>query len=201
MVAANTVAPRQNVLEFGVGLPDVISVGWRHGVASGFELGLRGSFTLGLQGLVLLGQAGTTSAWARGAKVQGLLKARLLEAGRVSLGLTFEPGVFLATWTIVYPGAPVVVGAGFLLPVELKLGVGLGERTTLGLTAGVPFWVELQALNQVMFPILVGVGIEHSLNHSVLLFARVRGGPAVSLGGGASAVLDAQLGLAWRLGG
>jgi len=98
-VGGTTVAPQENVLDFGLGHSDALSVGWRHGVSSAIELGLVGSATFGYRGLLFTG-GGSVSGSALGTRLQGRLKARLLQAGIVSLGLSFEPGLSYATWVV-----------------------------------------------------------------------------------------------------
>jgi len=79
VVGGTTVAPREDVLEFGLGHSDAVSVGWRHGLSSAIELGVVGSGTFGYRGLLFMG-GGYVSGSALGAKLQGRLKARLLQA-------------------------------------------------------------------------------------------------------------------------
>ena len=200
------VAPREYVLEFGLGHSDLLSVGWRHGVSSAIELGLVGGATFGYRGLLFAG-GGDVSGSALGARLQGRLKARLFEVGVVSLGLSFEPGLSYSMWRVgSIPSTPRIGALGVELPVALKLGLALSERTTLGFRVEVPFFLELwardggpaslQPLSTFAYGPRVGAGIEHALSQSVLLFLHVRVGLLNIV---RETTIDGQLGLAWRL--
>jgi len=195
VVGARTAAEQQNVIEVGVGLPSVASASFRHGLTSFLELGARASFTLGLEGQVLFGWVGTSLPYAPGFKVQGLLKAKLFDSGALSLGLSFEPGFFLIVVTTVYPGSPTSALPGLSLPVELKLGLATSAATTVGFTLGAPVWA-VPAMQAFSVPVLAGVGVEHAVTPSLLLFGRLRAGPNLPV---LRLIVDAQVGLAWRL--
>lgn len=201
VVGGTTVAPREDVLEFGLGHSDAVSVGWRHGLSSAIELGVVGSGTFGYRGLLFMG-GGDVSGSALGAKLQGRLKARLLQAGVLSLAFSFEPGVSYATWVVgSIQSTPRIGAVGLELPIDLKLGLALTERTTLGFRVELPFFFEFwsrdggalgpQPISSFAYLPRGGVGIEHALSQSMLLYLHVRLG--------LQGTVDGQLGLAWRL--
>lgn len=201
VVGGTTVSPREDVLDVGLGHSDAVSVGWRHGVSSAIELGVVGSATFGYRGLLFVG-GGDLSGSALGAKLQGRVKARLLQAGILSLGVSFEPGLSYATWIVgSIESTPRIRAIGLELPVDLKLGLALTEHTTLGFRIEVPFFFELwsrdrgalspQPISSFAYLPRGGVGIEHAVSQSVLLYAHVRLG--------LQGTIDGQLGLAWRL--
>ena len=204
VVGGTTVAPGANVLDAGIGHSDLVSVGWRHGVSSRVELGLVASATFGYRGLVFMG-GGDINGSSLGGKLQGRFKVRLLEAGIVSLGSSFEAGVSYSEWNVATLLAhPHIAALGIEFPVDVKLGLALSECTTLGFRVQMPlfieFWsrdrgaLELQPFSMFAYDPRVGVGIEHALNESLLLFFHVRVG-VPHLG----AMVDGQLGVAWRL--
>ena len=206
VVGGTTVVSGENLLEVGLGHSDAVSVGWRHGVSSRIELGLVASGTFGYRGVLFMG-GGYISGSALGAKLQGRFKAELLHTGIVSLGLSFEPGLSYATWKVgSIQSASRVDAFGLELPVDLKLGLALSERTLLGFRVEVPFFLELWALDGAVAGLVpispfaygprVGVGIEHALSQSLLLYLHARVGLLNIV---STPTIDGQLGLAWRL--
>jgi hypothetical protein len=207
VVGGTVVAPRENVVEVGLGHTDLLSVGWRHGVSPVLELGLAVTGTFGYRGTLFIADD-TTRGSAFGAKVQARLKVKLLEAGIVSLALSFEPGLSWATFVRVGAESPSprLDAFGVELPVALKLGLALSEHTTLGFQLEEPFFLEflsdrtqgttrLQDLTTFAYGPRAGVGIEHAFSERLLFFAQVRVGLLTIQ----APVIDLQLGLAWRL--
>lgn len=203
VVGGTTVAPQQDVLEFGLGHSDAVSVGWRHGVGPSVELGLFGAATLGYRGLLFAGGGDVTGS-ALGVRAQGRFKVRLLQSGIVSLGLSFEPGLSWATWK---PGsilnAPIIDAFGVELPVRAQLGLALSNRLNLGFRVEVPFFLEFWSRNggsatleppsAFGYAPRIGAGIEFAVSPSVLLYLHARVGLLWLT------PIDGQLGLAWRL--
>jgi hypothetical protein len=184
VVGARTTGSGQNAVEAGLGWPGV-SVAYLRGVSSSVDLGVRGSFTWGLEGIV--------TRVMPGLKLQGLLKAKLVDSGPLSVGLTFEPGPLFAAPS---PGSSVL---GFAVPVELKLGIATSNAMTLGITAGVPFWVKFGTSGGAYLPVLAGVGLEYFVSSGVVVFFRTRMGPTLALSQGtAEFTFDAELGAAFR---
>lgn len=73
VVGGTTVAPRENVLEFGLGHSDAVSVGWRHGVSSAVEFGVGASGTFGYRGLLFMG-GGDVSGSALGPSCRAAIR-------------------------------------------------------------------------------------------------------------------------------
>jgi hypothetical protein len=207
VVGGTVVAPHANVVDFGLGHTDLLSVGWRHGVSPVLELGLAVTGTFGYRGALFLPDD-TTRGSAFGAKAQGRLKVKLLEAGIVSLALSFEPGLSWATFARVSAESPNprLDAISVELPVALKLGLALSAHTALGFQLEEPFFLEfltdraqgttrLQDLTAFAYGPRVGVGIEYALNERLLFFVHVRVGLLTIQ----DPVVDLQLGLAWLL--
>jgi hypothetical protein len=147
------------------------------------NLGVRAAFVYGVEGVV--------SAVAPGLKLQFLGKLLLLDQGRISLGVTFEPG------PVFYGG----VGgfAGFTLPVGLRLGIAASSALQLAVLVEVPLWISFGFASSFNLPILTGIGVEYFVQSDLLVFARVRMGPTVLFRAGvADFSLDTAVGVGWR---
>ncbi len=183
VVGGRTVGEGRAALEMAVGWPGV-GVAYLRGVAPMFDAGVRASFVYSREGLV--------SAVLPGFKVQGLLKLRLVDADRVSLAATFEPGPF---FNVEY-GAAVW---GFALPLGVRVGIAASSALSLGLSFDVPVWVRFGPLGGVSVPLLPGVGVEYFLKSELLVFARARMGPTLRPYRTAEFTLDAAIGVGLKL--
>jgi hypothetical protein len=184
IVGARTVEPGANVFEAAAGFPG-LAVSYLRGVAPGLNLGGRLSFVYGIEGLV--------REIIPGVKLQGLLKLRLLDSERVSLGVTFEPGPFF------HAPYGAVTRAGFALPVGLRLGIATSSAVSLALQVEVPLWIEFGPTGGFNVPILSGVGIEYFLTSNVGVFFRARLGPTLRPSRLAELTFDGLLGVGFRL--
>lgn len=184
LIGARTLAPGANALEAFIGYPS-ISAGYLRGVASGVNAGARVGFVYGVEGMF--------REAAPGFKLQGLLKLRLLDAGLVSLGLTFEPG-FLFYSSFLQGGR-----AGLTLPVGLRLGIAASSALAVAITVDVPMWVEFGTFGGFNVPILTGGGVEYFISSDFLAFARLRIGPTLRTGGRPTEVtFEGSLGIGYR---
>lgn len=183
VVSPRTAGQGGSVLEAGLGWPG-LWVGFLHGVTPQFDLGVRGTFTYGLEG--------TIAMVLPGMKVNLLTKVRLLDTGKVSLGVVFEPGPLFSA----YPGG--YVAWGFSLPIGLRLGIHPVSALTIGVTFDLPFWVQF-GWSSFNVPILTGLGAEYFVDSSLLLFFRTKMGPTISQNSIASFTFDATIGLGWKL--
>lgn len=195
VVGGRTVERQRNVLEVGVGHGDVLSVAWRHGVTDRFEAGLAGSGTLGYRGRLLLG----APLAELGARLEGRLKVSLLQTQELSLGLMARPGFSYSTWRSVSSQTD---RFGLELPLDVRLGVTLSPRATLGVKVEVPLFFEFSWGNgpapmerDLAWPLVprASLGVELALTDRVLLF--LHAGSRLSL----AWTVDVQLGLAWTL--
>lgn len=183
-VGPKTVVTGANVLEASVGYPS-ISVGYLRGVTSGVNVGGRVGFLYGMEGM--LGDA------APGLKVQALVKMRLLDSGRVSLGFTLEPG--LLYYASFLQGARV----GLCLPLGLRLGITASSALSAVVLIELPAWVEFGTFGGFNLPILTGAGVEYFITSQLAAFFRARVGPTIRTGGRTTAVtLESSLGVGYR---
>lgn len=184
-VGPRTVGQRRNVLEGAVGWPGV-TVGYLRGIAPKFNLGGRFGFVYGVEGLV-------RARVAPGLKLQLLTKVTLLDQGKISFGLTFEPGPVFHF----YGNQGTLVA--FTLPVGFRLGIAASSAVQLALLFDLPFWISFGPGSSFNMPILTGVGVEYFLQSDLLVFLRLRMGPTVFFRGGvAEFTLDSVVGVGWR---
>lgn len=183
VIGARTVAPGANLFTAEAGYPG-ISVAYQRGIISGLNLGGRVGFMYGLDGLV--------REAVPGLKVQALLKFRFYDAGRISLGVTFEPGFFI--------GDSYLQGTrgGLNLPIGFRLGIAASSALAIGIQIEVPMWVEFGRFGGFNAPILSGGGAEYFLTSNLTLFAKVRVGPIIRTGRATEAGFDASVGVGYR---
>lgn len=184
VVGPKTVAQNANALEGSVGWPGV-SVGYLRGVAPKLNVGGRFGFVYGVEGLV-------RSQVTPGLKLQALIKVTLLEQGKISLGVTFEPGPvfhFYSFSTLV----------AFTLPVGLRLGIAASSALQLAILFDLPFWISFGNASSFNMPILTGVGLEYFVQSDLALFLRLRMGPTIYFRGGvAEFTLESVVGVGWK---
>jgi hypothetical protein len=183
-VGPKTISGGANAIEAAVGWPG-LSVGYLRGMTERFSLGARFSFNYGVEGIVRY-------QVTPGLKLQVLAKISLLESGRVSLGVTFEPGpLFHFYWTTTL--------VGFALPVGFRLGVAASSAVQLAILFDLPFWISFGAFASFNVPVLTGVGVEYFIQSNLALFLRLRMGPTIFARGlPAEFTLESVLGVGWR---
>lgn len=183
VVGPRTVAVGSNVVEGTVGFPG-ISAAYLRGVAPGINLGVRLGFTYGLENMV--------STIAPGFKAQALLKWRLLDEGKISLGVTFEPGPFVTADR--FSEARV----GFSLPIGLRLGIAASSALNVAVLLELPMWVEFGRFGGFNFPILTGAGVEYFITSQFVGFFRARVGPTLRSYRLAELSLETSIGVGYR---
>lgn len=184
VVGPKTLAPGANVVEGSVGYPS-ISAGYLRGVYSGVNLGVRAGFVYGVEGML--------RDAAPGFKLQGLFKARLLDSGNISLGVTFEPGFFVHS--SFFQGAR----GGLSLPLGARLGIAASSALCVAVSIELPMWVEFGTFGGFNLPILTGGGVEYFVSSSTVLFFRTRIGPTVrTMGRPTEVTFEAALGVGYR---
>ncbi|MGV3624629.1 MAG: hypothetical protein ACO1OB_27665 [Archangium sp.] len=183
VIGARTIAPGANLFVAEAGYPG-LSVAYQRGIVSGLNLGGRVGFMYSLDGLV--------RDVVPGLKVQALLKFRFYDAGRISLGMTFEPGFFI--------GDSYLQGTrgGLNLPIGLRLGIAASSALAIGIQIEVPMWVEFGRFGGFNAPILSGGGAEYFITSNLTLFAKVRVGPIIRTGRATEAGFDASIGMGYR---
>ncbi len=183
VVGARTVAPGANLITGELGYPG-ISASYQRGIVSGLNLGVRASFIYSIEG--------QPRDVAPGGKLQALLKFRFFDSGRVSLGVVFEPGFFVASSYL--QGTR----GGLNLPVGFRFGIAASSALAIGINVDLPMWVEFGSFGGFNLPILTGGGVEYFLTSSFALYAKARVGPVVRTSRPTEVAFDAGLGVAYR---
>lgn len=178
-----TLAPGENALEAFAGYPS-ISAGYLRGVAAGINVGGRVGFVYGVEGMFREG--------APGFKAQGLLKVRFLDSGKVSLGMTFEPGLLYHSSFL--QGARV----GLTFPVGFRLGIAASSAIAIAVLVDFPMWVEFGTFGGFNLPILTGGGVEYFVTSQFAVFARARIGPTIRTGRPAEVTFESSIGIGYR---
>ena len=183
IVGGRTVGVGSNVVEGRLGWPGANAAYWR-GLLPQLDVGARVGFIYAVEGL--------PSRVVPGFKANALAKLRLLDADKVSLALSFEPGLF---------GVFDRAGAATLavsLPVGLKLGYATSSALCVGLSLDVPLWVQFGGTVHV--PLFAGLGVEYFLSSDLAVFALARMGPTIHGSGLVEFAFEASVGLAFRFG-
>lgn len=183
VVGARTAGANKNVLEAGLGWPGVYA-SFSHGFLPNLDLGARAAFTYGVEGMV-------RSVYP-GLKVQGLIRFRFVDTGRISLSAVFEPGPFF--W-FAYGG---VTYTGFAIPIGVRLGIAAASALTIGITFDVPMWVQFGPGGGLNVPFLTGLGVEYFVRSDLALFAKTRMGPMLRPYYAAEFTFEASLGVGWH---
>ena len=178
-----TLAPGDNALEAFAGYPS-ISAGYLRGVSSGLNVGGRVGFVYGVEGMFR--ESGP------GFKAQGLLKLRFLDSGRVSLGMTFEPGLLYHSSYL--QGARV----GLTFPVGFRLGIAASSAIAIAVLVDFPMWAEFGQFGGFNLPILTGGGVEYFLTSQFAAFARARIGPTIRTNRPAEVTFESSVGIGYR---
>jgi hypothetical protein len=183
VVGGKTLAPGGNALEASAGYP-AISAGYLRGISSGINLGARVGFVYGVEGMF--------RESAPGFRLQGAVKVRLLDSGRVSLGVTFEPGVLY--YASFLQGARV----GLTFPVGLRLGIAASSAIAVAVLVDLPIWVEFGQFGGFNLPVLTGGGVEYFITSQLAAFFRARIGPTIRTGRPAEVTFESSLGIGYR---
>lgn len=174
-----------------------------HGVADAVDIGARLGFQLyPYEGALPFSYIGVVSA---GFRIQGLVRVRFVQSGRISFGVNFEPGFFVYFPSISY------TAFGVLLGVEAQVGIAISSALNIALGISMPVYIGFGAGlgsdafpyrrgGHLVWPILGGGGIEYYLRSDLMLFARFHIGPMINLGnlGGAGVGMDLKAGIGWR---
>jgi hypothetical protein len=141
-----------------------------------------------------------------GMRIQGLLRVRFVESGRISFGMNFEPGFFF------YFPALNFTQFGILLAVDAQLGIAVSSALNIAVGIKMPVFIAFGAGTggigtsiyrynaYLCWPILGGGGIEYFIRSDLMLFGSFHVGPMINLGnyGGAGVGLDLKVGIGWK---
>jgi hypothetical protein len=187
MLAADTLGQGRNAFSAQMGWPG-LTLGLLHGGAENFDIGGKFNFNWGREG------------WVRytdpGIKLQAWMRLMLLQAGTVSLALTFQPGPFFY-----FDDGDTDVGLA--LPVGMVVGFSAGSAVMVNLGLDLPFHVYFGEGIGPVFPILVGGGLEYFIDSNFAATFNVRMGPSVipdrdRRGDDSEFTLEALFGIAYR---
>ncbi len=183
VIGARTVAPQENLFVAEAGFPSV-NVSYLRGVVAGLNLGGRVGFMWGVEGL--------TREVAPGVKAQALLKFRFYDSGRISMGLTFEPGFFVAS------SALQGTRGALNLPIGFRFGVAASSALSIGIQIELPMWVEFGPFGGFNLPILTGGGVEYFVTSNLALGLKARVGPMIRTDRPTEVAFDASLGVGYH---
>ncbi len=183
VVGPKTLAPGGNVLEASAGYPS-ISAGYLRGIASGINVGGRVSFVYGVEGMF--------RESAPGFKLQAAGKFRLLDSGRISMGITFEPGL------LYYASFLQGTRVGLTFPVGFRLGIAASSAIAIAVLVDLPMWVEFGTFGGFNLPILTGGAVEYFITSSLAAFVRARIGPTIRTDRPAEVTFEASVGIGYR---
>lgn len=188
-VGAHTAGRGQNQLEGSVGFPGAAAQ-YARGLLDELDVGARVSINYGVLGLT------NHSLWAN-VGLQALVKYRIFESGKVSLGASFAPG-----FVFMFPPY-VATNVALVLPLELRLGFAASNAIGVGVSLGLPMYVIFgYGAEQRGFavPILMGLGGEYFLRSDVAVYADLRMGPTLFALRAYSAAfsVEGKLGVAWH---
>lgn len=182
VLTGETVGRGNTILQAQVGWPGV-SLGLLHGVDPKVDLGARFTFNYGLEGM-------TDAAGIPELKLQGVVRLKLLDRGRVNLGVTFAPGPLLyfipssrvvafdwAGRVVVQSGTATI--AGLTIPVGLNLGIPVGSALALSFGLDIPMYVIFNG-GGVAVPMLVGAGAEYFIDRRLAATFTTRMGPTIT---------------------
>jgi hypothetical protein len=174
-----------------------------HGVSDAVDVGARLGFQLyPFEGALPISFFQPITA---GFRIQGLLRVRFVQSGRISFGINFEPGFFVYFPSLYYTAFGVIFGVeaqvGIAISSALNIAVGLSMPVYIGFgagSAGDAFPYRRNA--HLVWPILAGGGIEYFVRSDLMLFAKFHIGPMINLGnaGGAGVGMDLKAGIGWK---
>ncbi len=181
-VGGRTVGVNKNQLVGGVGWPG-LEVSFERGILSMFDLGARATFFYGLEGLVTQVHPGF--------KLQGLVKVKFLDQGKVALAIVFEPGPLV--W-----GDRGATVWGFTVPFGVRLGIAAASALNVGLSFDVPLWVQFDVGGGLNVPIMTGLGLEYFVKSDLAVFFKTKMGPTIRPYQRTEFTFDAMMGVGYR---
>jgi hypothetical protein len=183
IVAPRTVGQGGNLLEAGGGFPGIYAQ-YTRGILPTLDIGVRATVNYGVEGMVNLVQPEL--------KLQAVVKYRIMDNGKISLGANFAPGPLGY-----FPRYANI--AGFTLPLGLNLGIVASSALNVGVTFEVPFWVRFGPQSTAVIPVMTGAGVEYFISSSLAAWFALRMGPSIFTDGEqAQFTFDARLGIGWR---
>jgi hypothetical protein len=189
MLGAQTTGDGANVIAIDAGFP-TIAVTYLHGVTSIEDVGVRIAFNYAYEGLV--------TAIVPGLRGEAVARLRLLDTGRINLGVKGGVGLF-AYFTSAY------TLPGITIPLGLVLGIPVGSAIAISTGIDVPLFITFGPTGGLTAPVLFDAGLEYWLNKGWEASLHARMGPAFNVTGPFLPVGTAQiafeigLGMAFKL--
>ncbi len=179
LITPDTVGPGSNVIEAGVGWPGVYASYWR-GILTELDVGAKVGFNWSYEGVF--------PGIVPGLRIQAQARYKVFDNDTISIGVSFSPGALIYFFRS-------GVRPGVVLPVAATVGLpNFVEKLNVSATLEIPFFVAVTWV----LPILLGANGEYAITDSLLVFAKIHAGPAITPGGAAFA-LDAVAGAAYKL--
>lgn len=194
MLAGRSVGKGATVVSVQAGWPG-LHIGALHGIADKVDVGGRVSFNYGFEGMV--------NYVVPGVKLQGVVRAALLERDRFNFGLEFAPGPLFYFGTTA--GGVAGTTVGLALPFSFSVGIPVGSAILLHFPIEIPMFVTFGSAGGLFFPVLVGGGVEYFIDRSLAATFKLRMGPTVDTndyrrrGSAAYFTLETMIGIEYRL--
>lgn len=162
VLSGQTLGAGKNAFHGQIGWPG-LSGTLLHGVNGNTDIGGRFGFNYGFEGFV--------NDVNPGFKLQGVLRHKFAQIEKVSLGLKFEPGMYLY----------LDHGADFGITLPVGFVVGIQASSALMINAGldVPLSILFGDNSTAIVPILFGGGAEYFLDQRLALTFNLRMGPSI----------------------
>lgn len=160
----------------GSGMLVHAQVGWP-GLSVSLLTALSDRMDLGAKFSLLGAYEGITAMpFTPGVKLQGVLRLMLLERGKLNFGLRVSPGLFFYSfrgWT----------EFGLTMPLDLVFGLALHPKVMVNFGLDVPMFLVFGPYGGLAIPVLLGGGLEYSLDQQLGITFNLRAGPSVPLTG------------------
>jgi len=177
LLGGSTSGDGANVLAVNVGFPSV-AVSFFRGVTSIQDFGLRIAFNYGYERLV--------TAIFPGLRAEGLMRLRLLDTGRVNLGVKGGVGVF-AYFT------PTFTLPGISIPLAVAVGIPVGSAVALSTGVDLPLFITFGPTGGFSVPVLFNAGLEYWLDKRWQTSLHFKMGPLLNTTGPFVPVGSAQI--------
>lgn len=179
LVTPDTAGAGTNLIEAGVGWPGLYASYWR-GILAELDVGAKVGFNWSYQGVF--------PGIVPGVTIQAQARYKVFDNDTLSIGVSFSPGALIYFFRS-------GVRPGVVLPIAATVGLpNFVEKLNVSATLELPFFVAVTWV----LPIMLGANGEYFITDSLLVFAKVHAGPAITPAG-ASFALDAVLGAAYKL--
>lgn len=194
LLSGETIGDGQTSLSAQAGYPG-LSLEVLHGTHSRIDVGGAVALNYSLEG--------STDTFPPGFKLQGVLRACLVEGHGFNLGLRFSPGPFFYFFnngqygTTPLPGSYTL--AGFSLPLELVAGIPIGSAMVLNAGIEVPFFFYFGPGAGAVIPILAGGGLEYFVSQQFVVSFSTHMGPTIAPNNYAYPSVEILIGAGYRL--